>query len=737
MGASLRNKVLLAFLFVGISSLSVTGGLGYFSARASLEETTFDGLIAVSETKKRQIEDHFEQIRDHAGALAVWRSVINAMKELSDTFAAGNDELKDEGAACRVALEAYYRETLLARLNPSLPEPIDLEALFPEDALTRALQCEYLLEDPIPAGFSAFRRVVDRIDPTVTRIAERFGYDDLFLIDPEHGRILYAVNPEVDLVTSLRTGPHRGSNLARAFEAAAAATTPDFVALVDFDFYLPSYGSPAAFMATPILDAGQLVGVLAFQLPVDQIERIMTGNYQWSREGLDETGETLIVGPDHRMRNNSRFFIEEPDRFFRTLDENGVSRGAIDRIESLGTTILLQEVRVPAAVEALEGSTGTLIGDDYRGAQVLASYTPLAIEGLHWGLVSKIDAEEAFAPVAALRFRIAIVALIVAIVVTIIAFLLAGGMVQSIRRLMRGIHDIAKGDLSRRVEVPSTDEVGALAVAFNDMASKLEARTREVEEKQTQLVQSERMAALGALIAGIAHEINSPLGVMAGSADVSARCVEKLHGLIESSGSIEELRDSKSLRKLLQVLDENDRTLHTASDRLSSVVTSLKNYIRLDQAEVQEADLHEGIESALTLMGHELKGIRVVRQFGELPRLLCYPSELNQVFMCLLQNAAQAIEGEGEIRIGTSLRNGIVEIAISDTGPGIPADEQETLFMPKFSRKRGRMGMGIGLATAYNIVRNHGGDIGVKSETGRGTEIRIQLPSSGVSLDET
>ncbi|GMR22900.1 MAG: hypothetical protein BMS9Abin37_1280 [Acidobacteriota bacterium] len=108
-------------------------------------------------------------------------------------------------------------------------------------------------------------------------------------------------------------------------------------------------------------------------------------------------------------------------------------------------------------------------------------------------------------------------------------------------------------------------------------------------------------------------------------------------------------------------------------------------------------------------MGHELRdGVRVAKDFGELPKLLCYPSELNQVFMCLLLNAAQAIEGDGEIRIETREHEGMVEISIADTGRGIPADQLEKLFLPTFSKKSGRMAMGIGLASAYNIVHKHG-----------------------------
>ena len=141
----------------------------------------------------------------------------------------------------------------------------------------RALQCEYLLDNPILVGFESFRRVYEGIDPVLRDLTERFGYYDLFLIEREQGRIVYSAVREVDLATSLRTGPYRESHLARVFEAAVSASNARFVALVDFDFYVPSNGVPAAFIAAPIFDAGESVGVLAFQLSLNRAsERLLS-----------------------------------------------------------------------------------------------------------------------------------------------------------------------------------------------------------------------------------------------------------------------------------------------------------------------------------------------------------------------------------------------------------------------------------------------------------------------------
>ena len=166
-----------------------------------------------------------------------------------------------------------------------------------------------------------------------------------------------------------------------------------------------------------------------------------------------------------------------------------------------------------------------------------------------------------------------------------------------------------------------------------------------------------------------------------------------------------------------------------ATTRIVEIVRSLRNFARLDEAEKKQVDIHEGIESTLTLLHHELKQrVDVVRDYGELPEIECYPNQLNQVLMNLLTNALQAIEGPGTITIRTRCAGERVEVAISDTGSGISEEARQRIFDPGFTTKGVGVGTGLGLSIAYRIVQKHAGELRVESEVGAGSTFTVSLP---------
>lgn len=263
-------------------------------------------------------------------------------------------------------------------------------------------------------------------------------------------------------------------------------------------------------------------------------------------------------------------------------------------------------------------------------------------------------------------------------------------------------------------------------------AADLEQKNREIQRAQGQLVQSEKMAAIGSLVAGVAHEINTPLGSIHSNVDVTRRAL----GVIRTAAADPEisrvLEREPKISRSLDLLEQLNGVSQEASQRIMAIVRSLRSFARLDEAELKEVDLHEGLDSTLTLVAHQMKNrIKAVREYGALPRVFCFPNQLNQVFMNLLTNAIQAIEGPGTITVRTRSEGSEVQIEISDTGKGIAPEHLERIFDPGFTTKGVGVGTGLGLSISYRIVQDHGGSISVRSTPGEGSTFTVHVPIAG------
>ena len=256
--------------------------------------------------------------------------------------------------------------------------------------------------------------------------------------------------------------------------------------------------------------------------------------------------------------------------------------------------------------------------------------------------------------------------------------------------------------------------------------SELDTLRDKLADAEARLEKSEKMASLGNLVAGVAHEINTPVGSINSNSDLMVRALEKLRNILADAP---ELAGQRELTRILDALEDVGRVNQTACTRIVTLVKSLKKFAR-QQPEACRCDLHEEIDAALTLVHHELKNrIEVVKEYGELPRVECVPSALSQVFVNLLVNASQAIDGKGTIRIRTRRRNDDqVEIEIEDSGVGIPPELIDKVFDAGFTTKKVGDGTGLGLAICYKIVSAHNGRIDVTSEPSKGTSFTVSLP---------
>lgn len=236
---------------------------------------------------------------------------------------------------------------------------------------------------------------------------------------------------------------------------------------------------------------------------------------------------------------------------------------------------------------------------------------------------------------------------------------------------------------------------------------------KELKETQIQLINSEKMASLGQLVAGVAHEINTPVASIKSNNGIMAKLLQQV--------------DDSELQEMLKEINEIDKE---AVIRISNIVTSLKKFVRLDEAELQEADINKELDLTLDLIRHETKNkIEVIKNYGKIPVIRCFPNMLNQVFTNILINACQAIEGKGTIKITTEYKKNKLVVKIKDNGKGIAQNELNKIFTAGYTTKGVGVGTGLGLAICSKIIEKHGGEITANSEVGRGSEFSITICS--------
>jgi len=273
-------------------------------------------------------------------------------------------------------------------------------------------------------------------------------------------------------------------------------------------------------------------------------------------------------------------------------------------------------------------------------------------------------------------------------------------------------------------------ETAELAAAVTESERKIAGYAEELQQtnlqlrrSQAQLVQSAKMASLGNLVAGIAHELNSPLGAIHSNAHLAPKALD----MIETSVQGGDAKLDKGIRTLKQL----HRVTLDASDRINTIVRALRNFARLDEADKQTVDIHEGIESTLAIIPRGTdREIHVERRYGVLPEVTCHANQVNQVFMNVLINAVESIDREGTVSIATRHDGDVVEITVADTGRGIEERILPDIFDPGFTTKGVGVGTGLGLSTCYRILEEHGGNIAISSELGLGTTVTMRLPVS-------
>jgi class 3 adenylate cyclase len=493
---SIKSKLIVMLLTVSSCSILVTAYIGYRSGQSNLTDRVFNQLTSLRTTKSYQIESYFKTIRNHIQTLSEDPTVISALQEFNVAY--GQLEIAPVPVEFDQKLATYYQKEFLPRLAKTEKGSPVLDSFLPQTPAARTLQYRYIAANPNPVGKkhlldtsrdgSQYSRLHARYHPIFRKIIEKFGYYDMFLINPQ-GTVVYTVYKETDFTTNYTSGAYNESNLARLVATVRRSKERDYARLIDFEGYAPSYGAPAAFIAAPIFNQSKFIGVLAVQLPVDEINTVMTGNRNWAQDGLGKSGETYLVGRDYSMRSISRFLVDSPEEYFKALKNLGVGDATLNRIRQYNTSILEQKVMTKAASEALAGRRGTQIIRDYRDIPVLSSYSPLQIDGLEWAILAEIDLSEAYAPIYAFGRQVLISATLLMLLVTLLAMALANLFVKPINQLIKSARKVEAGQLDTLVELNTDDEFGELAQSFNAMVGSLQAQTNLVAEKNREYEQ--------------------------------------------------------------------------------------------------------------------------------------------------------------------------------------------------------------------------------------------------------
>jgi class 3 adenylate cyclase len=510
---SVQSKLVASFVLLTIAGIAVLTGVGYLSARQSLKSSAERQLMGLQRSK--------------AGIV---KAMLTSMRNEVLAFSAS-----DAIVAAAVTMRSAHRDLQAAVVTPQMTEAVKRFHLEEYDpavgrnlAITPApgwslptnkgewyLHYHYLVQAPKPYGqrrmlasstdTSRYGAALAPVQAKLGPLLNRLGFENIMLVDPETLEVFYNYEESAILGTNLANGPYASTNFAAVARALSSSKNVDDYRVGDFEEYRPKLGMPGAFIGSPVFDGSRMVAVLLLRFRIEPIEDALSGGRQWEAEGLGKTGEVFLLGPDQTMRSNSRFLIEDPKGFIETLRRSRLTTRTADAVERLQTTILTVPVTDDAGRAALRGQTGLMAVEGYRGVEALMAYGPVDLDSLRWGVIAKIDRQEAMLPLTAYTRRAVAVGGALALLASVVALFMAAALTRPIAALVDGARRVAKGTLDVQVDVAPDDEYRELGEAFNEMVRNLrdsrEDLDRQVQENE-RLLQSLLPASAAAQVRG-------------------------------------------------------------------------------------------------------------------------------------------------------------------------------------------------------------------------------------------
>ncbi|WP_435276612.1 methyl-accepting chemotaxis protein [Psychrobium sp. nBUS_13] len=461
---TLKRKLMLAMTFAGLIPLLIAGVINTVSTSFALHDSAKNQLESLKAAKKSQVESYFAQVRNQVTTFSDSEMIISAMREFTYNIYDLSRQLPQSEQEKIDALTRFYQNEFLSEFkkHKATNQIPSIDSLIPTEEPSLSAQFSYIANNDNPLGSkdklmrgieeSSYHDSHAKYHPKFRNYLNKFGYYDIFLIEPDQGHIVYSVFKEVDFGTSVLNGSYQDSGLAKAFKAARNIDVTDQAKLIDFTFYTPSYGEPVSFIASPIFDGNERIGVLVFQMPIGVINNIMQ-----TSDGLGETGETFLVGDDKLMRSQSRF--------------------------SNTNTILRTPVDTQATTNIANNLTGSDTITNHLDHSVLSAFAPLKITDLNWGIIAEIDESEAFSAISTLIWETVIIAVITIAVLFGCALAFSRSLSEPLVEAITVAKSIADGKLDNTINRNRNNEIGQLLSALGNMQDNLNERNKATQRE--------------------------------------------------------------------------------------------------------------------------------------------------------------------------------------------------------------------------------------------------------------